>query len=314
MKGLRGDQIYGADIDPQISDDVNNIYGGNGQQVDPQKQQQSLETVYNHFQPNPQELGAAAAQKDNPTPETINNVADQAARASGVKDKTPGFMKQVGEFWNGLDDDCDEQIDEVIDRLSYISWTPTNTDILLNATFDELNLSVTVDLTEEDKERLNLSIIWLRNSTTIYSGSNFTEPAWNCDNQTTELAGVLCNHTGFIGPWVISAVISDGVQDIYATWYVSYEVWHPPEPENPDGDETENSVFDFDVTTNQMIFLGLGVLITILLAMLILGKKKPPQAQQSMFANPRYEPRGSQYSAVPGAPVLPPPPEAFGKW
>ena len=147
-------------------------------------------------------------------------------------DSNPLINPNQDEFWNGLDDDCDEQIDEEIDRLSYISWTPTNTDILLNATFDDLDLAVIVDLTEEEKERLNLSIIWLRNSTTIYSGSNFVEPAWNCDNQTTELAGVLCNHTGFIGPWVISAVISDGVQDIYATWYVSYEVWHPPEPEN----------------------------------------------------------------------------------
>ena len=72
---------------------------------------------------------------------------------------------------------------------------------------------------------------------------------------------VLCNHTGFIGPWIISAIISDGVQDIYATWYVSYEVWHPPEPVTPEEEKAENSVLDFDVTTNQMIFLGLGVLI-----------------------------------------------------
>ena len=97
------------------------------------------------------------------------------------------------------------------------------------------------------------------------------------------------------------------------TWYVSYEVWQPPEPVVKD-DKAEDSSSEFDVTTNQMIFLGLGVLIVILLVMLVLGGKKPPKAEQSMFADPRYEPRGNQYSTVPGAPSLPPPPGAFNKW
>ena len=155
--------------------------------------------------------------------------------------------------------------------------------------------------------------MWLRNNTIIGNGSTFSEASWNCDNQTADLGIVLCNHDGFIGPWIISAIISDGVQDVYMTWYVSYEVWHPPEPVVED-DKTEDSSSEFDVTTNQMIFLGLGVLIVILLVMLVLGGKKPPKAEQSMFADPRYEPRGNQYSTVPGAPSLPPPPGAFSKW
>ena len=117
--------------------------------------------------------------------------------------------------------------------------------------------------------------------------------------------------TGFIGPWVISAVISDGVQDIYATWYVSYEVWHPPEPVIDDDEDTKDAASEFDVTTNQMVFLGLGVLIVILLSMLILGGKKPPKEPTSMFANPKYQQANNSYSAVPSAPILPPPPEAF---
>ena len=121
-----------------------------------------------------------------------------------------------------------------------------------------------------------------------------------------ELGIVLCNHTGFIGPWIISAIISDGSQDIYATWYISYEVWHPPIPVAKE-DETKDSAFEFDVTTTQMIILGLGALIAILLVMLVLGRRKPPQAKQSMFVDSRYEPKQSQYSAVPGAPSLPRP-------
>ena len=227
-------------------------------------------------------------------------------------DSNPLINPNEDESWNGLDDDCDEQIDEVIDRLAYISSSP-GTDILLNATFDDLELSVSVDLTEEEKERLGLTIVWLRNNTIVGNGSTFSEAAWNCENQTADLGIILCNHDGFIGPWIISAIISDGVQDVYMTWYVSYEVWHPPEPVIKD-DKAEDSSSEFDVTTNQMIFLGLGVLIVILLVMLVFGGKKPPKAEQSMFADPRYEPRGNQYSSVPGAPSLPPPPGAFNKW
>jgi len=97
---------YGKDVPPQLNNAVNNIYGGSGPQVDPQEQEQNIKTVQDYFQPDEKDLGRAAAQKDNPTPETINNVADQAARASGIdpKNKTPAFMKQVGDFWNGLDD------------------------------------------------------------------------------------------------------------------------------------------------------------------------------------------------------------------
>ena len=227
-------------------------------------------------------------------------------------DTNPLINPNEDESWNGLDDDCDEQIDEVIDRLAYISSSP-ETEILLNATFDNLELSVNVDLTEEEKERLGLSIVWLRNNTIIGNGSTFSEAAWNCDNQTADLGIVLCNHDGFIGPWIISAIISDESQDIYITWYVSYEVWHPPEPVIDD-DKTEDSSSELDITSNQMVFLGLGVLIVILLTMLVRGGKKPPKAEHSMFVDPIYEPMGNHYSSVPGAPNLPPPPGAFKQW
>ena len=249
----------------------------------------------------------------NPLVPDLDEDADGFRWFEECDDTDPLINPNQDEFWNGLDDDCDDEIDEVIDRLEYITWTPDNTDILLNATFDELNLSVFVDLTEQEKARLNLTISWLRNGTIVGQGSSFSEPAWNCDNQTAELGIILCNHTGFIGPWIISAIISDGSQDIYATWYISYEVWHPPIPVAKE-DETKDSAFEFDVTTTQMIILGLGVFIVILLAMLVLGRRKPPQAKQSMFVDSRYEPKQSQYSAVPGAPSLPPPSDAFGKW
>ena len=242
----------------------------------------------------------------------LDNDSDGFRWFEECDDSNPLINPNQDESWNGLDDDCDDEIDEVIDRLQYISWSPDSPNLLLNATFDALELSVDVDLTEQEKESLNLSITWLRNNSEIGSGESFTEAAVNCENnQTAELGVILCNHTGFIGPWIISAIISDGTQDIYVTWYISYEVWHPPEPVVIDEEEDTETASESEMTTNQMVYLGLGVIIVILLGVLIFGGKRPPEAQQSAFTDHRYQPMNNQYSAVPSAPVLPPANDMF---
>ena len=166
--------------------------------------------------------------------------------------------------------------------------------------------------TQEEKDNLNLSIIWMRNSTEVGTGESFFEEAWNCEgNQTADFGLTLCNHTGFIGPWIISAIISDDVQDIYVTWYISYEVWHPPEPVIEEKDDDAEAKSSLDISKTQMTYIGFGIVITILLTILIFRGNKPPKAQQSTFIDPRYQPMENQYSAVPSAPTLPPPPGAF---
>ena len=79
-------------------------------------------------------------------------------------------------------------------------------------------------------------------------------------------------------------------------------------------DKTEESSSEFDVTTNQMIFLGLGVLIVILLVMLVFGGKsllsqnsrcsQTQDMSQEEINTPQFQ----------NAPSLPPPPGAFNKW
>ena len=241
----------------------------------------------------------------------LDNDSDGFRWFQECDDSNPLINPNQDEFWNGIDDDCDDEIDELVDRLTYISSDPTEINILLNATSDNLELSVNIDLTQEERDELNLSIIWLRNSTEIATGDNLFEPAWTCDgNQTVELGLILCNHTGFIGPWIVSAIISDGTQDIYVTWYISYEVWHPPEPVIEDDEDTESSS-QFQISNTGIAYIGLGLIIAVLLGVLIFGGKRPPESQETAFVDPRYQPVNNQYSAVPSAPLLPPPPGAF---
>ena len=246
----------------------------------------------------------------NPLVPDLDNDSDGFRWFEECDDTNPLINPNADEIWNGIDDDCDSDTDEDVDRLLYISWGPEDVNVLLNATFDDLELSIDIDLSPEEIQNLNLTIVWLRNSSEIASGNTFSEPAWNCDNQTVELGIILCNHTGITEPWIITAVISDGQQDIYVTWYISYEVWHPPEPVIVVEDEDSESPSAV-IASISLAFLVIGVIIVILLVALFVGGKRPPKMEQSVFADPRYQSSGGQYAAVPSAPVLPPPPGKY---
>ncbi len=247
-----------------------------------------------------------------PLVQDLDNDMDGFRWFEECDDSNPLIHPNADEIWNAIDDDCDEDIDEGINRVDFISRTPARNEVVVNATFESLDLSISIDIPESDIENLDLSITWIRNGTVIANGTTFSEPAWSCDsNQTAELGIVLCNHTGFIGPWIINAIISDGQQDIYVTWYVSYEVWHPPVPVDDEEDDSSESSSTLDVTSTQMVYIGLGVVIVILLVALLVGGKRPPKQQKSAFEDPRYQTFSNQYDAVPSAPMLPPPPGAF---
>ena len=247
----------------------------------------------------------------NPLVQDLDNDKDGYRWFEECDDSNPLINPSADEIWNAIDDDCDDDIDEGINRIDFISRTPARNDVLLNATFESLDLSISIDITEFDMSELNISISWIRNGTVIANGTKFSEPAWNCDdNLTSDLGIVLCNNTGFIGPWLINAVISDGEQDIYVTWYISYEVWHPPEPViavEDEGSESPSAV----IASISLAFIGLGIIIVILLVALIVRGKRPPKTEQSVFVDPRYQTFSNQYDAVPSAPMLPPPPGSF---
>ena len=219
------------------------------------------------------------------------------------------------EQWNGLDDDCDEEIDEEISRLSYIQSSPIESNIMLNATSEALSLTLKTSLSDSQLANLNITTTWYRNGTIVSNDDIFNEEPWNCEiEQTLDLGVVLCNHTGVIGPWIISASLSDGKQDIFVTWYVSYEVWHPSEEVEPELSEEEinDETSEFEFSGRNAIILSMVVLITILLLVLLMQKRNPPKPSQSDFSNPRYEQMWDKgYQSVPSAPSLPPPSNSF---
>jgi len=219
------------------------------------------------------------------------------------------------ELWNGIDDDCDEQIDDGINRYQYLI-APNSSDITINSTFEPLQLSIGINLTDSIKDKVGLEYIWKRNGATISQQESLNEEIIDCSKNNTGFSAVLCAQNGTVGPYPVIVIISDvnGGQISYS-WNLSYTVWHPPEPEieedSKDSESESKSESDLEMGTIASIIAG-SVVIVLLVVLLWVrqgrsGIKPPKQPPNAGF----HPPPPSQFSNVRSAPVLP---DLNNKW
>ncbi len=208
------------------------------------------------------------------------------------------------EVWNGMDDDCDDSIDEDIERASWVTPSPLMSGMILNATNDSLELSIILDLDQASIERLNLTVHWYRNQTIIGQGFMFVEPAHNCQQPNSTFAEELCALNGTVGPYETKVVIFDDVGMLEIEWKITYTVWHPPVIEEEDTTIQTNKNKKGMTIDSNLIILALGGIVALLGVVLILSRRenstpqpqiRPKQAPQ-MFVPP------AMYSDVPAAP------------
>lgn len=192
------------------------------------------------------------------------------------------------EQWNGRDENCDGVIDEGVDRLSHVVQVPSTRTMTLNATNQSLELLVSVDLSPEQLAGLELTVRWSLNGTQLGTNMSLIQPAHDCKASNVGFTAELCAQDGLTDPYEFTATISDGNGSVNVTWLVWYEVWHPPE-------ETSGSLL-----SQTTIAGGLGALIVVLLGILFMQRRRPPEATplESFSQVP------TQYSEVPSAPTL----------
>ena len=142
------------------------------------------------------------------------------------------------EDWNGLDDNCDESIDEGINRATWITPAPLMANITLNATNDPLEIGVILDLDSLSIQRLNLTVKWYRNQSFLAQGLSFDEAPHNCQQPNNTFSRELCDLNGTVGPYELKVVILDSTGFIEIKWLVTYTVWHPPVLEEVDEGST----------------------------------------------------------------------------
>jgi hypothetical protein len=190
------------------------------------------------------------------------------------------------EQWNGRDDDCDGSIDDGIDRLSSLIPLPSNRTLILNATNESLELMVDFDLTAQALSELELTVQWVRNGTLLGTEVALSQPVMNCKNATLSFEQEICTFDGRTGPYQYTAVVSDGRGSANLTWTVFYNVWHP--------EETQSS----SLIETYSVAIGLGLVILVLLGVLFVQRRRPPEVKPSPFNT------NNAFSNVPGAPDL----------
>ena len=203
-------------------------------------------------------------------------------------DDEPTVSPNQPEIWNGRDDNCDDIIDNSVDRLAHLTQTPNNRTLFLNATDEALDLLVGLDVVTayEFQNGLGLNVEWYRNGTSVGSGFLLNQSVIDCATQNSTFEQELCGFNGQTGPYKYTAVVSDDYGSANVSWTVYYNVWQPEE-------ETSSSfVQEYSVA------IGLGGIIVVLLAILTIQRRRPPEQQP--LAHQPVQP----FSDVPSAPNL----------
>jgi hypothetical protein len=203
-------------------------------------------------------------------------------------DDEPTVSPNQPEIWNGRDDNCDDIIDNSVDRLAHLTQTPNNRTLFLNATDEALDLLVGLDVVTayEFQNGLGLNVEWYRNGTSVGSGFLLNQSVIDCATQNSTFEQELCGFNGQTGPYKYTAVVSDDYGSANVSWTVYYNVWQPEE-------ETSSSfVQEYSVA------IGLGGIIVVLLAILTIQRRRPPEQQPLA-----YQPV-QPFSDVPSAPNL----------
>ena len=216
------------------------------------------------------------------------------------------------EIWNGIDDNCNELVDDGVNRFDYIAFSSL-INSTINATKDTLSLSMTIDLTDEEIENIGLELYWYRNSTLLSRNSSFEDGPYNCTTTEFGFGGILCAGNGTIGPYTMKAVAVDEYGSAEYTWNITYFVWHPPEVVEAEDPSAVSQIVDALSENVMNVIIGILSALVLLLLVIRLRQNKsqnipssPPPAQLFEQNMPQYRYQQSQekYADVQSAPDL----------
>ena len=237
----------------------------------------------------------------------LDNDGDGYRWFNDCNDNNSLISPSATERWNGIDDDCDDGIDEDIDRSAYVSASPQFRSLTLNATNDTLQLSLSISLDNQSLDKINPTIQWSRNNTVIGTGLTFEEQAFDCTFPASEFGRYLCDTNGTVGPEFITATLIDERGQISVRWSITYLVWNPPPPAPVVEDEAETSEeanLKTTLESNGLLVASAAVFVIALLAFLITRPRRPKQVVQSPFSQTPQSYAPPQFVNVPSAPDL----------
>ena len=227
------------------------------------------------------------------------------------------------EVWNWVDDDCDGEIDENINRsahiklvgsgaLANISELPSGDPSLDYFVIDSNGTDFSVTLVLEgvgftiDELLANSSVVWQEtNSLTgvlhFQDTLIFTREGVDCGKEMyNSLEANVCDeHNTTISGWDVTVVLGDGDETVMMGFSYTYSIWNPPEADNSaspedaenDGGKSEeggsnSELGGFEVTSVVMVLAG--VLALSLLLLLVTMRRKPPMGPPELIMPDLY--------------------------
>jgi hypothetical protein len=214
----------------------------------------------------------------------------------------------ANETWNWVDDNCDGDIDEGVNRspnlqvvLNKNLLNIENESYLVESNFSRIlfTLEVTdVNWVMEDLLQ-NASVKWIVTNpdgmmAQTLGSSTYDVNELNCSEpfSYTTLESIVCpHHNSTVGEWILMLEIQDGDETVMMNWRYSYMIWNPP-VEDPIDDEINDDDNTADgenngtgelgeggPTISNEIVIGLGAVLVLLIVFMMVTRKKPPKSR-----------------------------------
>jgi subtilisin-like proprotein convertase family protein/subtilisin family serine protease len=142
-------------------------------------------------------------------------------------DHTGSTNPEANELWNGMDDDCDELVDEDLDRLSILRTSPPFAEgVVWDSANESLEITISGISGNVDK-----SITWMFEDYSLASnvssdGMRLFLPPIDCNQPITDLEVQLCSEGN--SQQTVTARISDSGEDTEIVWEITVRVWFEP--------------------------------------------------------------------------------------
>jgi subtilisin family serine protease len=238
-------------------------------------------------------------------------------------DNNSARSPDVNETWNWIDDDCDGEIDNDVNRSAHLVLYPKgNAQVLgINPTSGEISLNTNNSAFSLDIENYNVN--W--EIYDLISNGTITWTITDNDGATTQLDGVetyavedvdcsepfgynilenkICpHHNTTIGHWSILLQIIDGDEVLSWSFTYSYFVWNPPivDPNDGNGDGSQDGTNGGDndggsgalsggPVIQSEIVIGLAALLVLSILVLLFMRRKPPVSPPKLIKPDFYQ-------------------------
>ncbi len=183
-------------------------------------------------------------------------------------DRSPSVNPDSNEIWNGIDDDCNQMIDEEINRRLVIFTNPQlETENSSGIVWDLTNDSLIFEISGLPSQ-LDLDISWnilgfdLDNYVSN-NGKRLFLPSIECMNPVNDLEIQICDEGEMIQK--LTVVIDDSVEEIEIFWSLQIDIWIEPMP-------SSENLFDSITGISGIVSVVISSLILIIATILVRSK------------------------------------------